>query len=1359
MKRASLAYANTNENGGMGSMKKIHPFYFLIIIALFVQTNVFSSSSKRMSFEQISSDEGLSQNTVMSIIQDKNDILWFATFDGLNRYDGYNFTVYRNEKRNKHSLLNDVLRTLYIDSENNLWIGSKSGLSLYVSERNHFDNYLYTVGKGQIAQINAIVELDKQRLLLGTEYGLVLFNKKRHVFEKFSAVSEEKISIQSLARLDDNILIGTNKGLYLYKISRKYYTEIHQSLKGKVIQDILPQSESRIWIGTEGNGLFLVNLQTGELKNYVHNPSNPKSLSSNYIRSLAFDSQYRLWIGTFHALSVMENGSDTFENYYHDPTDNGSISQNSIRSIYMDTQGGMWLGTYYAGLNYYHPLKNQFRHLQQNPYTNSLSDRVISCIVEDETGKMWIGTNDKGINVYDPKTENFRHISHENTLLLASNNIKAMVPTRDHRSMYVGTHGGGLSVMDKATGRCSRIPATQNLSGEDVYALTYDFNNNLWIGTLKGLYQYNETTKKIKKINTSKLTSIQVLFLKADSKKRLWIGGEKSLGLYSLITKKIRNFTSEDYNGTFDNVSINCIFEDSKKRIWIGTEGGLDLYNENGKFKSYTTEDGLANNMVYGILEDSFGRLWISTNNGISCFTPETKKIRKYSIMDGLSFRQFNMYSFCQAKSGQMYFGGINGITTFYPELLIDNPYIPKPRISRIQVFNKDVNPFDETGVLEDNILETKKIKLRPSQSNFALEFTVSNYLSGKHNTFSYMLEGVDKDWNITAENRLISYSNLKHGKYTFKVKAANSDGKWNEESTDLTIIILPHWWQTWWANILFFILLCGITMMIYRFLRQRQSMSNQLQIERLEKDKMEEVNQMKMRFFINISHEFRTPLTLILSPLQDLIERTADKWQHSQLLHVQKNANKLLHLVNQLMDYRRAELGVFELCVHRVKPDKVVYDTFALFDKLAKRKRIEYNLEDQTNDKEFLIDSNYLELILSNLLSNAFKFTPEKGKILVRIVEDVNNFILEVEDNGCGIAEDKQVLIFDRFYQIGNDNLGTGIGLSLVKRLIDLHHGRIEVKSEVGKGSIFTAYFPQQIEVYNAVELENNASVPTHTANTKDVEFIIHEEKEKELETEGQTKSETIMVVEDNPDVLDYLNERLSVSYQIVTARNGLEALEILKNNQLDLILTDVMMPEMDGIKLCKSIKQNIRTCHIPIIILSAKSNIGDQLEGFQVGADDYVPKPFTFSVLYAKIQNMLKSRRRILEHYSKSLEVEPEKITFNAMDQELLTKAMNIVLKNLDNSNFSTDEFSVQMAMSRSNLHLKLKAITGESTIDFIRKIRFNEASKLLLDGRYNVAEVSTMVGFNTPSYFATSFKKYFGCLPTEYVKNRRT
>ena len=593
-------------------------------------------------------------------------------------------------------------------------------------------------------------------------------------------------------------------------------------------------------------------------------------------------------------------------------------------------------------------------------------------------------------------------------------------------------------------------------------------------------------------------------------------------------------------------------------------------------------------------------------------------------------------------------------------------------------------------------------------------------------------------------------------------VKAANNDGKWNTTPTILEIVILPVWYKTWWAILLFLSTSIGFITFVFRFFWLRKNMEAELEIERRDKEHREEINQMKMRFFINISHELRTPLTLILAPLQEVISKINDRWTRNQLEYIQRNANRLLHLVNQLMDYRRAELGVFELKIKKGNAYRLIRENFLYYDKLARHKEIHYAFHSELEDKEEYFDPNYLELIVNNLLSNAFKYTDNGKSITVTLKEENNCLILQVSDTGIGIPINKQGKVFERFYQIESQHIGSGIGLSLVQRLVDLHHGHIELESEEGKGSTFSVYLPQDLSVYKVSErADSNASKEeeqVYSTNSKDMYFIDTEKMESEAIETGDKKRGTILIVEDNQEIRHYLSSGLAGLFNTLEAGNGEEALEKLKDNEVDIIITDVMMPVMDGIKLCKNIKQNIRTCHIPVIILSAKTDIKDQLEGLQVGADDYISKPFAITVLTSKIQNMMRTRRHMLEKYAKSLEVEPEKITFNAMDEELLKRAVSIVEENIDNIEFSTDEFAQKMNMSRSNLHLKLKAITGESAIDFIRKIRFKKATELLKSGRYTVAEVSSMVGFNSSSYFATCFKKYVGCLPTEYIKKAK-
>ena len=833
------------------------------------------------------------------------------------------------------------------------------------------------------------------------------------------------------------------------------------------------------------------------------------------------------------------------------------------------------------------------------------------------------------------------------------------------------------------------------------------------------------------------------------------------LSVYNQIDKSLLTNTDFHIPTVLEQSFVNCIYESASGYIWIGTRNGLFALREGDKEPlQYTTDNGLPSNVIYGILEDSYGRLWVSTNQGLSCFNPDNRKLRNFTIVDGLQSNQFNTGAYCRVSNGHMLFGGINGITSFRPETLIDNPYTPKPVINKLFVFNEEVLPNDETGILKENIEGVDHIILKSSQNSFSISFVVSNYIAGKHNTFAYKLEGYNEEWYKQGDISPVSYSNLPAGNYRFLLKAANNDGKWSKDMAVLHIKVLPVWYCTWWALSIFALSFVLLAFIIFRFFWLRKSMQTEIRMERLDKEKREEISQMKIRFYVNISHELRTPLTLIVAPLQELLSNVTGHWEREKLLYIQRNTKRLLHLVNQLMDYRRAELGIFELKPVYANIYKRVLNTFLNYESLAKRKDIDYNFYSELQDEDVLFDGTYLDLIVNNLLSNAFKYTGDGESVSVKLYKENKNVVLQVIDTGAGIPEDKQQKIFERFYQIENGHEGSGIGLSLVQRLVELHHGQITLVSEVGEGSTFSIYIPQDKSVYSAGELLGSSgeleeqrvySTNAHDMYVDDVEFVEVETNEKE---EG-SKHGTILIAEDNEELRQYLSNGLSAQFNLIEAENGQQALDLLKDNDVDLILSDVMMPVMDGIKLCKSVKQNLRTCHIPVYLLSAKVDVKYQLKGLQVGADDYIPKPFSMEVLIAKILNMLRTRYRIFEHFSNTAEIEPDKITSNAMDEEMLKKAIAIVEKNISNVEFSTEQFASEMNMSRSNLHLKLKAITGKSAIDFIHKIRFNRACQLLKEGKYTVSEISFMVGYNTPSYFAARFKKYMGCLPTEYGK----
>lgn len=1345
-------------------MKTLRLLQKLCILILFPFTWQ-ARGAENIRFSHIGLEDGLSHSSVFAIGQDKEGYLWFATSDGVNKYDGYNFTVYRHRYADAESIASDVSRCIAIDAADRIWIGTWEGLSRYERNTDSFSNYYYKKKNKNVA-VNNILPIDSTRLMLGTAEGILLFDAMtEHFLSDTLPAAVHALKNAALTRQGDAVYIGAENGLYCYSLTKRNIRKLVGFPGQAGIQALLCQQFNRIWIATEGDGLYVYDIQSGQLKNYRY-ADGASGLSSNHVRSLAVDLDNRIWVGTYNGLGIYKESEDRFVTLKSSAVQDGCLSQNSVRSIFKDSQGGMWLGTYWGGLNYYHPLCNRFQHIKHIPFLNSLSDNVVSCIVEDKEANLWIGTNDGGLDFYDnSRKEYINYLFDSNGQDAPFKDIKAVYIDEKSGQVYVGAHAGGMMVLDRKTGRREYFNRrNSNLPSNNIYSILSDGEGGLWVASLEYLLRFDPQKRLFtivdKDCEGQPLRQDNRLLFR-DSKKRLWTAGDRGLSVYTQQGTGLRTDTDYVLPPVLSQLFINCIYESSAGVIWIGTRNGLfALTEKSDRFVRYTVDDGLPSNVIYGVLEDAYRRLWISTNSGLSCLGPESGKMRNFTVIDGLQSNQFNAGSYCRTGSGQMLFGGIDGITSFCPETLVDNPYTPKPVINKLFVFNKEVLPGDETGILEKSIEKQERITLASSQNSFSLSFVVSNYIAGRHNTFAYRLLGYDKQEYRQEDTRPVSYANLPAGEYTFSIKAANNDGLWNEVPALLHIRVLPVWYRTWWALAFFAATFVVLVTLVFRFFWIRKSMQAEIRMERLAKEKQEEINQMKIRFYIDISHELRTPLTLITAPLQELLNRIPGHWEHEQLRYIQRNANRLLHLVNQLMDYRRAELGIFRLQAVRANAYRRVLHCFLNYEKLARKKDIDYNLHTELQDKKVLFDANYLDLIVNNLLSNAFKYTAEGESVTVRLYEEENRLAVEVADTGAGIPEEKQKRIFERFYQAENKHAGSGIGLSLVQRLVELHHGTITVSSEVGKGSVFTVFFPQDESVYTPEELpcepgaeEDEPAGPAHThaLYTGDEGTSLPDEQPGE----ARGKYGTILLVEDNAELRQYISAGLSEQFELLEAETGEQALELLKEKEADLVITDVMMPGMGGIKLCKRLKQNLRTCHIPVYMLSAKTDIKYQLEGLQVGADDYIPKPFSLTVLKSKIKNMLRTRARMFEHYSDTIEIEPEKIAGNSLDEELLRKAVAVVEKHIDDTDFSTGRFASEMNMSRSNLHLKLKAITGKSAIDFIHRIRFNRACQLLKEGKYSVSEISFMVGYSTPSYFAACFKKYVGCLPTEYGK----
>ena len=1318
----------------------------------------------------------MSQNTVLALTQDHNGKIWVGTIDGVNWYDGYRFVPLYKNLNDSTSLSNNHVYSLCTDAEGTVWVGTLTGLSRYNIVGNNFTNY-YLPDKLPV-QILSIGDLsDKNQLLLGTSSGLVVFDKKTGYMNRHPLLRES--TIYSICKMNNEVLLGTSSGIYYYHPHDNSIVQLIPELEKEVISSILYDPRKRIcWLGSLTSGVYCVD-EKFQIKKHYHYKS-PEQLPENTVRTLGQDDKGNIWIGTINALFILEPETEKIKKYAFSHEDKTSLGHNSVRSILKDHQGGMWVGTFHGGLNYYHPMAPAFETLTYSAYKNSISDNTISCIVEDNrTGNLWIGTNDGGLNEYDRKNKHFSvyRANRHNPHALQSDNIKCVLPDMD--GVYVGSHGGGLSYLSTRTKQIENYTFPKAVSfSNSCYSLLDGQDGTLWVGSIIGLYSFDKKNKQLSPHPLTKkypqLSSILISMLYRDSKDRVWIGTEESLFVYA--NGKLEEWKDRT-SATPALIQAFSIQEDSNRQIWIGSSAGL-YKSPDGSTEHqtrYSTSNGLPNNFIYGILEDGRGRLWITTNRGLSCFDPSEQTFLNYTVQDGLSHSQFNTYGACKTQDGIFYLGSLEGITYFNPYEFVDNPFSPNAIITGAAIQNQAVAKIKDgkSKYFQSNNGRLLGMSFPSNKKLFSVHFSVINYLSGKRNLFAYKLEGFDDDWIYSGQalssTRGVTYSNLPPGKYTFMVKACNNNGRWSVTPTEFFVHITPMWYQTWWAKTLYVLLILGgLTFIVYFFIA-RAKMKMQVQIEHMERNKIEEISQEKVRFYINMSHELRTPLSLILAPLEELVaeKNKLDVQVQQKLSYVYRNGRKLLHLVNQLLDFRKAESGALPIHVAMNNVDELARNVFSMFKENAQKRNITYQYQPELSGNPLPIDKTYVEMILTNLLSNAFKFTPDGGEITLSVWEKENSFGFTIKDNGIGISVEKLSRIFERFYQANEDRKGSGIGLSLVKCLVEKHHGSISVNSKLNQGSEFNVELPSDLKTFAPTELltqkeKDNPEWQTSSLATEtmieDGEFTVTSPAAGQEENETPDEmTETILLVDDNKEMVEYLKNNFKSKYVTLTAGNGEEALAILKEQKVDIVLSDVMMPGIDGIKLCELIKKNMQTCHIPVILLSAKGSIEAQTAGIQIGADDYIPKPFSMNLLKGKINNILKAKQRLRYYYSNTIDIDTAKITSNALDEEFMSKAIQIVEDNIDNESFTADDLAEQLCMSRSSLYLKMNSISGEPPANFIRRIRLNKACKLLLEGRYSISEISNKVGFSSPSYFSTSFKKHVGCLPSDYVRNQ--
>ena len=1291
--------------------------------------------------------------------------MWIGTGDGLNRYDGYSFTTYYHTLDDNSSIANNHIRSLCTDAEGNIWIGTLVGLSRYNIQTNDFSNYSL---RDTPIQVFAIVDMPEKNLLfLATNNGFITFDKKSKKTDINPSLSH--LAVNSICKVDKELFLGTSQGVFLYSIDNQSVRPILPELKDIAIASIIYDSQSQhIWIGSLKKGIYEIDNQLQIIRNYRLDEQF-LCTPANTIRVLKQYMDGKIWIGSTEALFIFDPSTETFERHQAVYGKNFSLSNNSVRSLFIDNQKGVWIGTFYGGLNYYHPFAPAFNTFKRSTVSKSLNDNIISCIVEEPaTRNLWIGTNDGGVNYYNRQSKTFKsYQASEKGNTLRSNNIKAILPD-ESGNIYVGTHSGGLSYIHIQTGQIENFKIPHMKAEDNSCYVLLDNKDNIWVGSMTGLMLFDKSTKQFLQHPLTKenpeLSGVLINCLFRDSQNRVWIATEKGLFLHS-NAQKVTQVTDQLSDNLSSYIIAYCIKEDIHKNIWIASTNGLYQYSTEGIFqRRYTTEDGLPNNCIYGILEDNMNRLWLSTNKGLSSFDIQTGKFHNYKQEDGLSHNEFNQYAYCKGSDNILYFGGLDGITYFEPFRFTENPFAPQPEITGISILNQPVTyTSDEVSQVSRNSKGNLcSISFPFNLRQFNIQYTVSNYLSGKRNEFAYQLEGFDKGWNYTSE-RNISYSNLPPGKYIFKVKACNNNGKWCDTPTEFLVHITPMWYQTWMAKAIFAILFLALVAFIVYFFITRAKMRMKMQMEHYEYSKNEEINQEKVKFYMNMSHELRTPLSLIITPLEEVIEQDcflSSKTQ-SKLKFIYQNSHRLLHIINQLLDFRKAEAGALPIQIELCDIEEWCMKIVTMFRGKALKRKIDYQFNSSLNHKLLPADKGYIETILINLLSNAFKFTPDNGQITVSLHEEGKDYILKVRDSGKGIPQGKLEKVFERFYQTDEHNQGTGIGLSLVKCLVDKHHGRIKVESEVNQFTEFCLFLPNNIHSFSKAELASQVVYDENRLlqQIKELEPECNAEMpEEDRNEESKEEKPVILLVDDNEEMLKYLKNSLINQYQVIVASNGKIAMDIMKGQEIDIVLSDVMMPEVNGLKLCETIKRNLQTCHIPVILLSAKSSPDDQTSGIELGADDYIGKPFSMALLKGKINNILKSKERIIHFYQNSVNIDTAQMASNPADNEFVKKTIQIIEENISNDSFSTDDLANQLCMSRSNLYIKMNSIAGEPPANFIRRIRFNKVCKLLLEEKYSIAEISYMTGFSSPSYLSNSFKKYIGMLPSEYIKEYR-
>ncbi|MEM9325602.1 MAG: two-component regulator propeller domain-containing protein [Bacteroidota bacterium] len=1360
-------------------MKKI---YSLTALSLLFLGSSFGSDS--IVFHHI--PEKISQSTITMIFEDPEGFLWFGTRYGLNKYDGRFFHTFLHNSDDSTTLSNNRINDVSIDEIGNFWIATDRGVNYLDRSTGLITQYYHDPARKNSlsSDFSACLLVDEAGAVwVGTEdKGLCKYDPSKDKFTRFEYREEDPFSISgnSVSALasdgQGNLWVGTRWGgvNFLDKATNRFVSyNFSATMADNSVRRLLAD-EKDLWVGTQ-RGLFKISPDSKGKKVLEMVSISPLSLQGVLedaaILSLQKDGHGNLWVGTENEGLFVINEKGEAQHFTASKSNTNTISSNSIWSLFSDSQGIMWIGTFDNGIDKVDPLHRRFERYSGNPLEKvALSYNVVSSFAEEPGKGLWIGTDGGGLNFLDyHRNEVTVYRNADAPSSLSGDAVLSMLLDRSD-NLWVASWAGGLSIKRADRFDFDRLiyepDEESSLLGPDAYYLFEDSRSNIWISIFRyGANIYESETSKLLSVDATGLSSTKIRCIIEPSPGEYWLGTEGG-GIDRLVFDESynvlehQNFNAASDGGLNHNV-VTHLEQAEDGRIWITTfGGGLNIYDPNTKkFSHLMRRDGLPSNVLLSIEEDKNGSMWLGTANGL-CQIDKDGDIRVFGIHDGIADAEFTKSASYINESGELFFGSNDGFYRFHPDEMVTNNTVPDVLLTDFVLLGKNKRDLTKGQLLRD-VFPSGTIELAYNENDFAFQFAVLNYSQPLKNQYAYFLEGYDEDWRVSEDGADINYSNVLPGRYVLHVKGSNNDGVWNEEGESILLTIRRPWF---FSNgmIIVYVLLAALLLLWFRHVTiLRERLKNELKLEHLELTKMQDVDKLKSRFFANISHEFRTPLTLIIGPLKSLINGTYRGDAQSQYRMMARNAERLLRLINQVLDLSRLESGGVKLKAHPSDVVKFMKSIAHAFTSYSERQFIDYKCEFPEYPVEIYFEADKLEKVVINLLSNAFKYTQEFGKIYFKVRDTPDWVVLSVEDTGVGIPADQLEYIFDRFYQIDNgQEKGSGIGLALTKELVDLHGGKIEVSSKHKEGSTFSVYLKKgsqhlsEDEIVGEDEVKHQFEEDFKELSMMKTNMLPEQSEERKAVIEDLP---IILVAEDNEDMREFISEYLVTNYRVIEARNGREALQAAHETIPDVIVSDVIMPGMNGYELCQQVKGDERTSHVPVILLTAKAS-GDSTEkGFEVGADYYVTKPFNPKLLELRIKNILNTREQLRHQFGArdDLSLEPRDLKIPSKDQEFLKKAIACIEDNLSNSDFGVDDLYRELGLSRTQLYRKLKGLVGQSANEFIRSFRLKRAAQLLKQHEMTISEVTYQVGFNDLQYFRYCFKKQFGSNPSEYAQ----